>query len=290
MSLRVKFNLVMVAAFLVGLALASLYAKRVAEETARAQVLHEASLLMAKATAVRGYTTGEIAPLLADGMAARFLPHSVPSWAAQTVLRTLNRDFPDYDYKEAALNPTNPADRATEWEADIIGLFRRDAALESHVGQRETPNGPVLTYARPFRITDRGCLACHSTPAAAPASMVDLYGPSNGFGWQLGEVIGAQIVSVPMSVPLERANRQLVSLLAGLAAVFLAMLLLLNLLLHYVVIRPVASMTAAAERVAAGDLDAPEFSSGGRDEIASLARSFNLMRRSLANAMKLLGD
>ena len=38
--------------------------------------------------------------------------------------------------------------------------------------------------------------------------MVDLYGNSNGFGWQLNDVIGAQIVSVPMSVALDRANRR----------------------------------------------------------------------------------
>ena len=37
-----------------------------------------------------------------------------------------------------------------------------------------------------------------------------------------------------------------------------------------------------------GNMDAPEFTVRGRDEIASLAESFTRMRRSLANAMKLL--
>jgi protein-histidine pros-kinase len=118
--------------------------------------------------------------------------------------------------------------------------------------------------------------------------MVDLYGPANGFGWQMGEVIGAQIVSVPMQVPLDRAHRQLTSLLISLGAVFIAMLVLLNVLLHLVVIRPIQQMTASAERVAAGGMDEPEFPAQGRDEIGSLGRSFNLMRRSLANAMRLL--
>jgi protein-histidine pros-kinase len=35
-------------------------------------------------------------------------------------------------------------------------------------------------------------------------------------------------------------------------------------------------------------MDAPEFAERGRDEIASLGASFNRMRRSLANALKLL--
>ncbi len=288
MRLRMKFNLVMLVVGVVGMAVAAFFAQAITETTARGAVLHEADLLMQQATAVRAYTEGEVAPLLAEQNAVRFLPHTVPSFAAQTVVRTIEKAFPAYDYKEAALNPTNPADRATDWEADIIALFRRDETLTEHVGQRDTPDGPVLTLARPFRITDRGCLACHSTPAAAPAPMIDLYGPSNGFGWKLGETVGAQIVSVPMAVPLGRAHRELQTLLASLGAVFLAMLLLVNLLLHLVVIRPIQRMTAAAERVAAGALETPELAITGRDEVASLARSFNLLRRSLVNAMKLL--
>lgn len=288
MRLWLKFNLVMVLAFVVGLGAAAWFARDIAESTARGQVLHEASLIMQQATAVRGYTATEIAPLLAEQSAQRFLPHTVPSWSAQQVVRTLERAFPAYDYKEAALNPTNPADRATDWEADIINFFRRDSSAREHVGERQTPNGPVLTFARPFRISNEACLTCHSTPAAAPAPMVELYGPNNGFGWQMGEVIGAQIVSVPLSVPLARAEAQLRALLASLGAVFLVMLVLLNVLLHFVVIKPIRRMTASAERIAAGDFSEPEFEATEKDEIGSLARSFNLMRRSLANAMKLL--
>ena len=75
------------------------------------------------------------------------------------------------------------------------------ASSSEFVATRDTPTGLFLTFARPFRLTDRGCLACHSTPAAAPPTMVDLYGNGNGFGWTLNDVIGAQIVSVPMSSP-----------------------------------------------------------------------------------------
>ena len=36
--------------------------------------------------------------------------------------------------------------------------------------------------------------------------MIALYGDENGFGWQLGEVVAAEVVTVPMSVPLDRAE------------------------------------------------------------------------------------
>ena len=217
MGLRTKFNLVMITAFLIGLGVAAFLAREITTEEAKRQMLNEATLIMRSGTAVRSYTQNEIRPLISDQMAVRFLPHSVPSWSAQTVFRQIQKDFPDYSYKEAALNPTNPSDRATNWESDIINVFKRDSTLAEFVATRDTPTGQFLTFSRPFRLTDRACLSCHSTPAAAPATMVDLYGNSNGFGWVLNDVIGAQIVSVPMSVALGRANHSLLAFMAALS-------------------------------------------------------------------------
>ena len=288
MGLKAKFNLVMLAALLVGLALAAGLSWRIVHDTARREVLQEATNMMAEATAIRGYTAKEIQPLLADQINVRFLPHTVPSWAAQTNLRAMAAQFPDYTYKEAALNPTNPADRATDWESGIIAEFSHNPSLTEFTSTRDTPTGSILSLSRPIRITDKGCLTCHSTPDAAPASMIDLYGSANGFGWKLGDVIGAQIVSVPMHVALDRANDAFKVYLAALVAVFAVTIVLLNLLLHFVIVKPIRRMSAIASEVSLGNMAAPEFEERGRDEIASLAGSFNRMRRSLANAMKLL--
>ena len=288
MGLRTKFNLVLITAFLIGLALATFLAWQITTEEAKRQMFNEASLIMRSGTAVRGYTQKEIRPLIADQMTVRFLPHSVPSYSAQTVLNDLHKDFPDYSYKEAALNPTNPSDRATNWETDVINAFQRDPNLTEFVGIRDTPTSQFLTFARPFRLTDKACLACHSTPAAAPPTMLDLYGNANGFGWQLNDVIGAQIVSVPMSVALNRSNQSLVAFVVSLSAVFFATLVVLNVLLHFFILKPMQKITALARDVSAGKTDVPEYPAKGKDEIASLARSFNLMHRSLQNAILML--
>lgn len=290
MGLRLKFNLVMLVAFLIGLSLAAALSYGLVQENARREVLQEAAIMMGQASAISGYTDHEIAPLLADQIKVRFLPQSIPFWAAQTNFRALQQQFPDYSFREPASNPTNPADRPTDWQADIIDVFRRNPKLVEFVSQRDTPTGPILSYSRPIRVTDEGCLQCHSTPAAAPPTLVDLYGSANGFGWKLGDTVGAQIVSVPMQVPLARANRVFLLFLAGLAGVFLIMLVLLNLLLHQVIIRPVRRISALAGEVSLGNMDAPEYQPRGHDEIASLAESFNRMRRSLANALRLLDD
>jgi protein-histidine pros-kinase len=288
MGLKAKFNIVMLIAFLIGLGLAGVLSYRLVQDNARSVVLQEAAIMMGQATAISNYTDREIAPLLADQLKVRFLPQSIPFWAAQTNFRALQQQFPDYSFREPATNPTNPADRPTDWQADIIDLFRREPKRLEFISHRDTPTGPILSYSRPIRVTDQGCLECHSTPAAAPQTLVDLYGSSGGFGWKMGDTVGAQIVSVPMRVPLERADRTFIVMMVGLAVVFLVMIVLLNLLLHYVIIRPVRRISATASEVSLGNMDAPEFTARGRDEIASLAESFNRMRRSLANALKLL--
>lgn len=288
MGLKAKFNLAMLVAFLVGLGLAGAFAYRLLQDNARREVMQEARIMLGQGSAISTYTDQEIAPLLADQLKSRFLPQSIPFFAAQANFRAMNKAFPDYSFKEAALNPTNPADRATDWEADIINAFRADQQRPQLVAERDTPTGRILSVSVPIRVTDQSCLTCHSTAAAAPSTMVDLYGSANGFGWKMGETVGAEIVSVPMSVALERANRTFAIFAAGLTVVFLFMVLLLNLLLHYMIVRPVRRMSAIAGEVSLGNMNAPEFASGGRDEIGSLADSFNRMRRSLANAMRLL--
>jgi HAMP domain-containing protein len=288
MGLKAKFNLVMLAAFLAGLGLAGGFTWHFVHESARREVLQQAQLMMAQATAIRGYTDSQISPLLAEQNKIRFLPQSIPFYAAETNLRALTQQYPDYDYKEAALNPTNPADRATDWEAGIIDAFRRQPTLQTLTTTRETATGAVLSIARPVRVTDQSCLACHSTPQAAPPSMIDLYGSANGFGWKLGETVGAQIVSVPLQLALSRANETFAVLMGGLAVIFAATLLVLNLLLSSIVVRPVRRIAARAGEISTGNLDVAEFEVNGRDEIASLATSFNRMRRSLVSAMKLL--
>ncbi|MBO1073692.1 Tll0287-like domain-containing protein [Roseomonas marmotae] len=288
MGLRMKFNLAMGVTFLAGLVIAGLLSYRLAQRDALREVLQQASVMAGQASVLSDYTAREIAPLLADQSRRQFLPQSVPFWAAHTNFSALQKLFPDYSVRMPALNPTNPASRPTDWQAEIITLFRANPTLPEHISQRPSPVGPILSVSRPIRIEDRACLECHSTPQAAPAAMVDLYGPENGFGWKLGETVGAQIVSVPMRVALERAARTFQTVMLGLCLVFLMMTALLNLLLHWMIIRRVRRISAAANEVSLGNIAAPELPVSGQDEIASLTESFNRMRRSFANAMRLL--
>ncbi|MDB5408890.1 MAG: signal protein [Rhodospirillales bacterium] len=288
MGLRAKFNMAVLAALIVGLGLAGVVLQMVTRADARQEVVQNARIMLETGNAIREYTAQQIGPAIAAESSQNFLPISIPFFAAQTNFKAVQKKFPNFTYKEAALNPTNLSDRASDWEADIIQIFRNDPGRIELITERDTPNGRILTLARPIMVEDQSCLSCHSSPSNAPPSMVRLYGNNNGFGWKMNETVGAQVVSVPMSVPIASANQTFVVAMAILVAIFILILAILNILLHFVVIKPVVRISKIASDVSLGDMSAEEYVKPGRDEISSLTASFARMRRSLESAMKLL--
>ena len=118
--------------------------------------------------------------------------------------------------------------------------------------------------------------------------MVRVYGKDNGFEWKMGDTVGAQIISVPMTVPLGIADRAFRSLMFSLGGIALATLLLLDLAIVMIVIRPVTRLSKAADQISKGDLSVPELAIKGSDEISQLAQSFNRMYLSLVKAIRML--
>jgi HAMP domain-containing protein len=287
-KLLFKVNILLVIVFLLGLAASYNVAQRLLLANARLEIQGNARIMMESALAVRAYTVSQIKPLLDTQMRYRFLPQSVSAYAATEYFNNLRKTFPEYSYKEATLNPTNPRDRAVDWEVDVVNHFRENSDAKELIGDRDGATGRLLWLARPLRITDPKCLQCHSAVDAAPQTMLDLYGVANGFGWQLKDVVGAQIVSVPYDVPLQRAHEALQNFVYLLVSLFLFLFLTVNILLTVFVVRPVRRLATIADQVSLGTMDAPDFPTKGSDEIAALGASFNRMRRSLAEALKML--
>jgi protein-histidine pros-kinase len=288
MKLIWKFNLVLLGIFLLGFAIAGYVSHRVLQANAREEIVQNARLMMEAALSSRTYTNTQVKPLLETQLKYAFLPQTVPAYAATEIFNDMRKKHPDYGYMVATHNPTTPRDRANDWEADIINAFRQTPENVEMIGERDTPTGRTLYLARPIQVTSAACLVCHSTIEVAPKTMVDLYGTANGFGWKMQEVIGAQVVSVPMSVPVKRANETFRTFMLSLAAVFVATFVLLNVMLHAMVIRRVTRLAAIADQVSLGNLDAGEFRTRSRDEIGILTEALGRMKVSLVQAMKML--
>lgn len=288
MGLRAKFNIAILVAFFIGFGIAALVLHDVFIDQAREEVTQNARIMITAANAIRDYTAVNLGPLLPMERDGKFVAETVPAFAAQQNFKHVRAVFPGYVYREPTLNPTNPSDRAEAWEADIIQLFRNDSSKVEVVTQREGAIGPTLNLARPITIKEDACLTCHNTPWAAPAALIKSYGTVNGFGWKHNETIGAQLVSVPMAIPLGIARRTYVTFLIILIAIFAIIFAILNVLLHYMVITPIKRVSAMADAVSLGEEDVEAYVKPGNDEISSLSVSFNRMRESVKQAMAII--
>jgi HAMP domain-containing protein len=288
MKLIWKFNLVLLGVFIIGFVAAGYVSKKMLMESARDEVLQHARLMMEAALASRTYTNTQVKPLLVEQLKTEFLPQTVPAYAATEQFNDLHKTYSDYTYKEATLNPTNPRDRASDWEADVVQTFRNTPTTTEIIGERDTPSGRTLYLARPIQIKSAACLECHSTVDVAPKTMLDVYGNANGFGWKMNEIIGAQVVSVAMTLPVERANHALRTFLISLAIIFAVTVVLLNAMLYTMVIRRVTRLAGIADAVSLGNLEAGDFRSSSRDEIGTLTHALGRMRTSLVQALKML--
>lgn len=290
MRIVTKFNLALFSVSTAAITCSGYFSYTILQENAKREVIQQASMMLEAALAIRGYTVSQIRPLLNQQLKTHFLPQTVPAYAATQSLDQLRQDHPDYSYKEATLNPTNLRNRAVDWEDDIIRSFRNHPHQQQIIGQRTTPTGTSLYLARPIQVKTADCLECHGLASKAPQSMLARYGSNNGFGWKLHEIVGAQIVSVPMSLPRHNAEQAFIKFMGMLAGIFLIMIFLLNLMLRRIILRPIIKIARQADALSLGDMQVTEFKEDGKDELSGLATSFNRMRRSLQKAMRMLED
>lgn len=291
LNIGTKFNLFLALIFILSVLISGFFLSRVLQQRAQDEVASKALALMQTMTAVRTYTSTQINPLLAPRLESEelFIPETVPAYSATEVFENLrnNQGYKDFFYKEATLNPTNLRDKADNFETKIVERLRQDPDKQEISGYQTLPNGRVFYVARPLAVTSKSCLQCHSTPEAAPRSQLVTYGTENGFGWELNEIVAAQIISVPAKEAFATSRRSLSAVMGILVGVFAVVILVINRLLKKVVIQPIKKMSRLAKEVSTGKAS-EDFEQASNDEIGILAASFNRMKASLEIAMKML--
>jgi hypothetical protein len=259
------------------------------EHAAMESAGQQAELMLSSAMAVRGYTTAHILPNFTKLNDAVFHEETVPAFAAQTVFRSVSAGDAAYTYREAALNPTSNADRAGPFEVDLIRQFRNSAGLKELRGTLDESGQRLFYLARPIQIKDEKCIVCHDTPQRAPKLMVAKYGPNNGFGWHMNEIVGVQLLTVPVTQQF-RSTLELESLLiGGLTLIFALAYFALTASLEATVATPLNSLAHAADQASRSTSSAPELPLGGAREIRGLAEAIQRLRVSLAKALAQIG-
>ncbi len=260
------------------------------EHAAMDDAEEQARILLSSAMAIRGYTDTHILPNLTAQPDSAFHEETVPSFAAQTVFRSVSAGDNAYTYREAALNPTAPTDRAGPFEVDLIRQFRGDAALQETRGTIDQGGQRLFYLARPIRINDAKCIICHDTPARAPKAMLAKYGPNNGFGWKFHEIVGVQLLTVPVTQQF-RSTLQLVAILmGGLALIFAIAYFALSASMEAAVVGPLGALADAAEQASRSTAGAPALPQDGAREIRTLAEAIQRLRVSLAKALAQLSQ
>ena len=304
-KLSTKFNLVLALMFILGISLSGTALANILHQKAQSEVTAQATLLMQTMNSVREYNQSRITPLLIEKLEApthsnplpsgefraepTFVPESVPTYAVREVFENLrqNEKYAGFFYKDAALNPTNPSDKADEFEAALIERFRSDPDLKELSGFRTSPQGKVFYIARPVTFTDPSCLQCYATPGLGSKSQSTAPAPLNNFGWKLNEIITTQIVAVPAEAVFDNANRSLASVMWLLFGVFTLVILLINFLLRTTVIQRIKRIAKAAHAISTDEVSV-ELRDNSQDEIGILAAAFKRMQSSLEISMEML--
>ncbi|HEY9668454.1 MAG TPA: DUF3365 domain-containing protein [Coleofasciculaceae cyanobacterium] len=291
LKLGAKLNLLLLLIFVGVVTASGLALSKILEDNARDKVASQAFLLIETMSSVRNYTDTQVNPELAPRLETEdwFIAQSVPAYSAREVFENLrsHKQYNDFFYKEATLNPTNPRDKADQFETTIVESFRNKSELKEQTGFRSLPGGELFYVARPLSVSRESCLQCHSTPDKAPKSLLATYGSENGFGWNLNEIVGAKIVSVPASAVFNEARRLQVLVIGSISGFFLLAMILINLFLKFAVTKPLRNMARWSKQVSTGTM-MEEYEHPVNDEIGILAASLNRMKVSLEMAMNML--
>jgi signal transduction histidine kinase len=239
----------------------------------------EAELALAFDLAIRKYARETIRPEMEKRVGpGEFVVETMStSFIARRIIEDVRKQFPDYIVKFPAENPRNPLNKAGPEEQAILQYFRENPHERRWEGRLMINGKEYMAHLGVMRV-EAECLHCHGLPQDAPKSLLARYGSSGGFHHKVGDIAGMDMIAIPMDkVNASLASEALNSLLtmgAGLVLLFAAIFVA-----HWLIVdRRLAAITEhfrAASRQESSVVSSVPVS--GKDEISSLASSFNVL-------------
>jgi HAMP domain-containing protein len=241
--------------------------------------------------AIQTNFTGAQRPLLLQVVEKdRFYPELMSGAViTRMVWDLLDKGLPGYQFKQAAVDPRWPPNKADEHETGIIQTFRSDAALKTQEGLVEKRGEPFYWLAT-RRNAAKGCLQCHSEAATAPKDQVEIYGGERGYHRKEGDVAAAFVVYVPLGQARSQAWSNALRLL-GVAGLGLVLALgAIWLLLDRQVVRPIVALATQTDGISLGRNLDEKVAVPATGEIAVLGRAIERLRVTIVKVLKRSGS
>jgi hypothetical protein len=255
---------------------------------AREDAADRAVLIMDRYLAVHAYFNDQLKPRLFEDQSDLAHDDFDPHWMSSTfAVRSIDQlaqrtEDSAYYYKECAVNARSPANEATGYEADYLRALNsgRDVTPISEV--REIDGDPYFVVLRQGETMTEDCLQCHGVPSDAPAELVARYGPDRSFGRQVGDIVSAISIRVPLADAYRSANMYSTALSVLLLLLLAGLFVTLNVGARLWLIKPLRRLRDGAMAIADGSaqvgttIDPPRAA-----ELHDLTQAFNRMSLAL---------
>ena len=285
-SIRSRFNglliVVYVLSLLITVPVVYLYTKYDFYNRANQQL----SLMNNMVRSIRQYITEDVRPALLQQKV--LYPPAISSTVATThIAEHFKKLQPDYYIRVVSDNPLNKANYPEPLEQELLNQFRQDTQQTLLIREGSVKGQPYLLSANPT-VSNSDCMLCHSKPEDAPAMIRQQYGTQSGFHYKLGEVVGINVIGVPMSGINNAVVHRSLGIVGILTCLFTLMLIWVNWMVRTQILMPIEDITIAAQAISKGDLEADigALYQERNDEIGQLSHAIELMRRSFVKMLE----
>ncbi len=204
------------------------------------------------------------------------------------VMEHLGKKNPEFRYHRVTESPRNPANKAGPIHSGMIERFKADEGPKEWHGIFEEDGEQTFFIVVPVYVKAE-CLKCHGAPEDAPPGLIKLYGRENGFGYDPGELMGVESISISLSPAMQEIEDLAMQVFSiGTLGMFVLFFAIDGTFLRLIG-KPLRRMSMLFESIGSGDTSlAKEVPIQTMDEIGEMTSAFNTMAHHLTEAQKTL--
>ncbi len=200
------------------------------------ELSNQADLVLAQVDAVQGYVRESLRPRMLSLLPSdQFVIEAMStSYVSRHVMERLGGALPGHLYRRVSARPRNPRFQAQGLELELLQYFKDNPEASSWSGLRQVGEKELFIKARPVRF-EAECLRCHGHPQDAPRELLASYGEQRGFGHEVGDLAGLDVVGLPVRLALDSIKESTLWFALAFAAGILAVFTTIQIFFHHLV-------------------------------------------------------